>query len=47
MLVAGAVVVIMIAGLLQMTVWAQGKHKRYRKEFSTYPRRKAIIPFVV
>ena len=36
-----------VAGALQMTQWAIGKHKRYRKEFPTYPRRKAIIPFVI
>ena len=36
-----------IAGLVQMTLWAIGKHKRYRKEFPTYPRRKAIIPFAI
>jgi len=36
-----------------MTVWAIGKHKRYRKEFTgedgteKYPRRKAIIPFIL
>jgi len=35
-------------GLYQMTVWAFGKHKNYKKEFSSYPRaRKAIIPFLI
>jgi len=37
-----------IAGGYQMTVWAQGKHRNYRKEFEKYPRgRKAIIPFMI
>ncbi|XP_011502620.1 PREDICTED: very-long-chain enoyl-CoA reductase [Ceratosolen solmsi marchali] len=37
-----------LAGAYQMTVWAQGKHKLYKKEFSNYPKcRKAIIPFVL
>eukprot|EP00162_Nutomonas_longa_P017657 comp24285_c0_seq1/m.60074 comp24285_c0_seq1/g.60074 ORF comp24285_c0_seq1/g.60074 comp24285_c0_seq1/m.60074 type:complete len:146 (+) comp24285_c0_seq1:1-438(+) len=37
-----------IVGFLQMTVWALGKHRNYRKEFSNYPRgRKAIVPFVI
>ncbi|XP_014220064.1 very-long-chain enoyl-CoA reductase [Trichogramma pretiosum] len=36
------------AGAYQMAVWALGKHKLYKKEFSDYPRnRKAIIPFVL
>lgn len=31
-----------------MTVWAIGKHKAYKKEFSQYPKtRKAIIPFIL
>ncbi|KYM83205.1 Trans-2,3-enoyl-CoA reductase [Atta colombica] len=34
-----------LAGAYQMTVWALGKHKAYKKEFSHYPKnRKAIIP---
>ncbi len=37
-----------LAGLGQMTQWAFGKHRNYRKEFEKYPRgRKAIIPFVL
>ncbi|CAH1391709.1 unnamed protein product [Nezara viridula] len=36
------------AGLYQMSVWAIGKHKNYRKEFPDYPKnRKAILPFVL
>jgi very-long-chain enoyl-CoA reductase len=35
-------------GAAQMTVWALGKHRNYRKEFKEYPRgRKAIIPFLI
>lgn len=37
-----------IAGMYQMTVWALGKHRNYKKEFSNYPKqRKAVIPFVI
>lgn len=37
-----------LAGAYQMTVWALGKHRNYRKEFEKYPRgRKAIIPFII
>jgi len=36
-----------LAGAYQMTMWALGKHRNYRKEFSAYPRRKAIIPFLI
>ncbi|XP_015597859.1 very-long-chain enoyl-CoA reductase [Cephus cinctus] len=36
------------AGAYQMTVWALGKHRAYKKEFPNYPKnRKAIIPFVL
>ncbi|XP_059622812.1 probable very-long-chain enoyl-CoA reductase art-1 [Phlebotomus argentipes] len=36
------------AGMYQMTMWALGKHRNYRKEFKDYPRqRKAILPFVL
>jgi len=36
------------AGFFQMTIWALGKHKNYKKEFPNYPRgRKAIIPFTI
>jgi len=38
----------MLAGAYQMTVWALGKHRNYRKEFHDYPRaRKAIFPFLI
>ncbi|XP_060515763.1 probable very-long-chain enoyl-CoA reductase art-1 [Cylas formicarius] len=36
-----------LAGLYQMTIWALGKHKNYKKEFTNYPKRKAIIPFII
>lgn len=37
-----------MAGLYQMTVWALGKHKNYKKEFPNYPKgRKSIVPFIV
>lgn len=37
-----------LAGAYQMTIWALGKHRNYRKEFSNYPKsRKAIYPFVI
>ncbi|XP_059471807.1 probable very-long-chain enoyl-CoA reductase art-1 [Neocloeon triangulifer] len=37
-----------LAGLYQMTVWAIGKHRLYKKEFSNYPKgRKAILPFLI
>merc|ERR1712179_93954 len=36
-----------LAGAYQMIIWAQGKHRNYKKEFKDYPRRKAIIPFVL
>lgn len=36
------------AGMYQMTMWALGKHRNYKKEFKDYPKkRKAIIPFVI
>jgi len=36
------------AGLFQMTVWALGKHRAYKKEFKSYPKgRKSIIPFII
>uniref|UniRef100_U5EW85 very-long-chain enoyl-CoA reductase n=1 Tax=Corethrella appendiculata TaxID=1370023 RepID=U5EW85_9DIPT len=36
------------AGMYQMTVWAIGKHKNYKKEFKDYPKgRKAILPFII
>jgi len=36
-----------LAGAYQMTTWALGKHKNYKKEFKDYPRRKAIFPFLL
>jgi len=37
-----------IAGAYQMTVWALGKHRNYKKEFKDYPKgRRAIFPFVL
>jgi very-long-chain enoyl-CoA reductase len=37
-----------LAGAGQMLVWAQGKHRRYKKEFPDYPKnRKALIPFLL
>jgi len=37
-----------LAGMYQMTVWALGKHRAYKKEFPNYPRsRKAIVPFIL
>ena len=36
-----------LAGAYQMAVWALGKHRNYKKEFKEYPRRKAIIPFLL
>ena len=42
------VVFFMLAGFYQMAVWAKGKHRNYRKEFSDYPKgRKAIVPFLL
>ncbi|XP_003707296.1 very-long-chain enoyl-CoA reductase [Megachile rotundata] len=36
------------AGAYQMTIWALGKHKAYKKEFSNYPKsRTSIIPFIL
>jgi len=36
------------AGLYQMSVWALGKHRQYKKEFPNYPKgRTAIIPYVI
>ncbi|XP_023705717.1 probable very-long-chain enoyl-CoA reductase art-1 [Cryptotermes secundus] len=37
-----------LAGMYQMTIWALGKHRAYKKEFLSYPRsRKAIVPFLL
>lgn len=37
-----------VAGLVQMAIWAKGKHRMYCKEFKDYPKnRKAILPFLV
>uniref|UniRef100_A0A8D8W7A1 very-long-chain enoyl-CoA reductase n=2 Tax=Cacopsylla melanoneura TaxID=428564 RepID=A0A8D8W7A1_9HEMI len=36
------------AGMYQMTMWALGKHRNYKKEFPDYPKqRKSIVPFVI
>ncbi|CAD5215783.1 unnamed protein product [Bursaphelenchus xylophilus] len=35
------------AGFIQMKIWADGKHRNYKKEFPNYPKnRKPIIPFL-
>ncbi|XP_002131090.2 very-long-chain enoyl-CoA reductase-like [Ciona intestinalis] len=35
-------------GFVQMAIWALGKHRAYKREFSNYPRgRKAIVPFIL
>lgn len=35
-------------GFYQMSVWALGKHRNYKKEFKDYPRgRKSIVPFLL
>lgn len=35
------------AGFIQMKIWANGKHRNYKKEFEKYPKgRTPIIPFV-
>lgn len=37
-----------IAGMYQMSVWALGKHRNYKREFKDYPRgRRAILPIVL
>jgi len=37
-----------VAGLAQMTIWALGKHRNYKKEFPNYPKgRTSIIPFLI
>ena len=36
-----------LAGAYQMTIWALGKHRNYKKEFTNYPRRKAIFPLII
>ncbi|XP_046836883.1 very-long-chain enoyl-CoA reductase [Vespa crabro] len=37
-----------LAGAYQMTMWALGKHRAYKKEFPQYPKdRKAIFPFIL
>lgn len=47
-------ILFMFAGAFQMIVWAQGKHRRYKKEFDGQdgrqlypPSRRAIIPFLL
>ncbi|CAN8061697.1 unnamed protein product [Agarophyton chilense] len=46
-------ILFMLAGAFQMLVWAQGKHRRYKKEFDGKgnrplypPNRKILIPFI-
>ena len=36
-----------LVGFAQMAIWALGKHRNYRREFPNYPRRKAIVPFIL
>lgn len=37
-----------LAGFAQMSLWALGKHRNYKKEFKNYPKnRKAILPFIL
>ncbi|XP_066943732.1 probable very-long-chain enoyl-CoA reductase art-1 [Macrobrachium rosenbergii] len=36
-----------LCGFYQMAIWALGKHRNYKKEFANYPRRKAILPFLL
>eukprot|EP00794_Sanderia_malayensis_P008259 gene8259-9142_t len=36
-----------LAGFAQMAIWAKGKHRQYKKEFKDYPRRQAIVPFLL
>ncbi|XP_031554831.1 probable very-long-chain enoyl-CoA reductase art-1 [Actinia tenebrosa] len=37
-----------MAGTYQMVLWAEGKHRNYKKEFKDYPRRRrAIFPFII
>lgn len=36
-----------LIGFYQMTMWALGKHRSYKKDFKNYPRRKAILPFLL
>ncbi|KAL9951670.1 hypothetical protein ACROYT_G044388 [Oculina patagonica] len=43
-----SVVLFVLAGFYQMSVWAIGKHRNYRREFKDYPKgRKAIVPFLL
>uniref|UniRef100_A0AC34RFS8 Very-long-chain enoyl-CoA reductase n=1 Tax=Panagrolaimus sp. JU765 TaxID=591449 RepID=A0AC34RFS8_9BILA len=36
-----------LAGFIQMKIWADGKHRNYKKEFANYPKnRKPIVPFL-
>ena len=41
------VVLFALAGFYQMAVWALGKHRNYKREFPNYPKRKAIVPFIL
>lgn len=41
-------VIFSFAGMYQMTIWALGKHRAYKREFKDYPKRRtAIVPFVI
>ena len=46
-------ILFMIAGAIQMFIWAKGKHRRYKREFDGQedrplypPNRRAIVPFI-
>jgi len=41
------VILFTMAGFIQMKIWAAGKHRAYKKEFTNYPKgRTPIIPFI-
>jgi len=40
--------IFLVVSVVQMTIWALKKHKRYREEFPNYPKnRKAIFPWIL
>jgi len=40
--------IFMVAGFVQMAIWARGKQRNYKKEFKDYPKgRKPIVPFLL
>lgn len=41
------VVFFTLAGFYQMAVWALAKHRNYKRDFSDYPKRKAIVPLLL